>query len=564
MDKFEIKRLLSTGRTIFDLPLRVAYYARVSTGTDGQLNSLANQTKYYEDVISENKNWTFAGGYVDEGISGCAVKKRGDFLRMIDDASKGRFDYILTKEISRFSRNTLDSIAYTRQLLGYGVGVYFQNDNIDTMQPDSELRLTIMASIAQDEVRKISERIRFGFGRAQENGVILGQDNMFGYRKSKGKLTVDEGEAETVRRIFTEYASGRIGLRRLSNLLSGEGIKSQSGGSFSYATLAGIIRNPKYKGYYAGRKYKSADYRDPKPVKRPEDEWILRRDESIPAIVTDELWDRANELLDRRGEKFKEKGDAFQNRYPYSGKLICGEHGTSYHRHVYKSKAGERECWNCRMYRLLGKKDGCDSPTLYTDELDEVMKRVYGEISVDRERIADELCGIYRKRLADASPESVLGGLDREAAHIAEKKDRLLELYTAGILSAKDYGTQNDALNKKLGEAEKKLEEKRKLSASARNNGENISDSALRGAIIKALDPETGAAGSYNGVLLDKITVTKESENSVRLDIALYCGVKMTAFKYPDHSISFSETGISQAQVSRLEKGALERIKKQM
>ena len=184
------------GRSIFDTDLAVAYYARVSTDKDEQINSLSNQKRYFEDCIAENPHWTFAGGYVDEGISGTSVEGREQFLKMIEDAKRGTFDLIITKEISRFARNTLDSLRYTRELLRFGVGVYFQNDNINTFDKDAELRLTIMSSIAQDEVRKLSERTRFGFKRAQKNSVLLGQNNLFGYNKTDGRLEIIEPEQQ--------------------------------------------------------------------------------------------------------------------------------------------------------------------------------------------------------------------------------------------------------------------------------------------------------------------------------------------------------------------------------
>ncbi|MEF9976874.1 MAG: recombinase family protein, partial [Oscillospiraceae bacterium] len=165
---YSIRNELQNGKSIYDLKLRVTYYARVSTDKDEQLHSIKNQIDYYEEYIRANTNWTFVNGYIDEGLSGTSVAKRESFLRMIDDAKLKKFDFIITKEISRFSRNTMDSINYTQQLLSFGVGVLFQSDNINTLMPDAELRLTIMSSIAQDEVRKISERVKFGFKRAVE------------------------------------------------------------------------------------------------------------------------------------------------------------------------------------------------------------------------------------------------------------------------------------------------------------------------------------------------------------------------------------------------------------
>ena len=153
MNILKIRSELRNGRTIFDIPLRVTFYARVSTDKDEQINSLENQVQYYTELIQSKPSWAFVPGYVDEGISGTSTKKRDSFLRMIADAKAGRFDFIITKEISRFSRSTLDSIRYTQELLEHGVGVLFQNDNINTLDSDSEFRLVVMAGVAQDEVR---------------------------------------------------------------------------------------------------------------------------------------------------------------------------------------------------------------------------------------------------------------------------------------------------------------------------------------------------------------------------------------------------------------------------
>ena len=168
MNIVKIRNEMRNGRTIFDLPLRVTFYARVSTDRDEQLNSLENQVQYYTELIQSKRSWSYVPGYIDEGISGTSTKKRDSFLRMIQDAKDGRFDFIITKEISRFSRSTLDSIQYTQELLEHDVGVLFQNDNINTLDPDSEFRLVVMAGVAQDEVRKLSERLKFGFRQRSE------------------------------------------------------------------------------------------------------------------------------------------------------------------------------------------------------------------------------------------------------------------------------------------------------------------------------------------------------------------------------------------------------------
>ena len=217
MDIFTIRQKLRTMR-LSDIPLRVTFYARVSTDSDEQLNSLDNQIGYYRDYITRNPAWTFIDGYIDEGLSGMTTRKRDNFQRMVQDAKDDKFDLILTKEITRFARNTLDSIRYTRELLSAGVGVFFQNDNITTFDEDSELRLTIMSGIAQDELRKLSSRVRFGHQQAIKNNVVLGNSRIFGYRKDSRRLVIDENEAPMVRELFELYATDHYSMKQIENM----------------------------------------------------------------------------------------------------------------------------------------------------------------------------------------------------------------------------------------------------------------------------------------------------------------------------------------------------------
>lgn len=378
MNVLRIRNEMRNGKTIFDLPLRVTFYARVSTDKDEQLNSLGNQVQYYTQFIQEKRNWTYIPGYVDEGISGTSTKKRDSFLRMIADAKAGRFDFIITKEISRFSRSTLDSIQYTQELLEHDVGVLFQNDNINTLDSDSEFRLVVMAGVAQDEVRKLSERLKFGFRQAIKNGHVLGNDKLWGYDKKDCVLTVNEEEARVVRRIFDLYANQQMGIRCISQVLYDEGFTSCKGNAFNVLTIRHILCNPKYKGWYCANKSQTVDYRSKRKVFLAEDEWVMYPDPSIPAIVSEELWARANALYKRRSQQMTahQSGAEFHNRYPYSGKIICEEHGTSFHRQVLKSSKGNQEAWQCRVYRDKGRA-ACSAPQLRTAELDQIMAQIF-------------------------------------------------------------------------------------------------------------------------------------------------------------------------------------------
>ena len=340
------------------------------------------------------------------------------------------------------------------------MGVYFQNDNINTFDKDAELRLTIMSSIAQDEVRKLSERTRFGFKRAQENSVLLGQNNLFGYNKVDGRLEIVEPEAAVVREVFERYAAGDLGLRAIANDLDSRGVRGRQGKPLTYSTLYGMIRNPKYKGCYAGRRYASRDYRDKRSYRLSADKWLVHKDDRVPAIVPEALWEQANRLLASRGKTMKAHAQASQNRYAYSGKLICARHGTTFHRHVYKSKSrGESECWNCKLYREKGKQGGCDSPTVYSHELDRILERVFEQITDDRSAAVQEYIDNLRAFAAQQDNAPALAQVEQEIEAVTCRKDKLLDLALAGALSNDEFKQRNETCNEQLAALEQQRTE---------------------------------------------------------------------------------------------------------
>ena len=205
-------------KTIYDLKIRVTFYARVSATREEQENSIENQIKYFSSLIEDNENWTYVPGYIDR-VRGESADNRANFMRMIEDGKAGVFDLVLTKEVSRFARNTIDSLTYTRELLVAGVGVFFQNDNINTLDEDSELRLSIMSSIAQDELRKLSSRVKFGHQQAIKDKVVLGNSRIFGYVKDRGRLVIEEEQAVMVRQLFALYATDQYSMKQIEQIL---------------------------------------------------------------------------------------------------------------------------------------------------------------------------------------------------------------------------------------------------------------------------------------------------------------------------------------------------------
>jgi len=541
MNVLKIRNEMRNGKTIFDLPLRVTFYARVSTDKDEQLNSLENQVQYYTELIQSSPNWTYVPGYIDEGISGTSIRKRDSFLRMIQDARAGRFDFIITKEISRFSRSTLDSIQYTQELLEHDVGVLFQNDNINTLDSDSEFRLVVMAGVAQDEVRKLSERLKFGFHQAIKNGHVLGNDKLWGYDKKDCVLTINEKEAQVVRRIFHLYANEQIGIRRISQRLYDEGFTSRNGNAFNVLTIRHILENPKYKGWYCAGKSQTVDYRSKRKIFLDESEWVMYPDPSIPAIVSEELWDRANALYKQRSAQMMSHQSAavFHNRYPYSGKIICGDHGTSFHRQVLKSAKGEQEVWQCRVYRNLGR-TACSAPQLRTAELDQIMAQIFNQLASDKPAIIDAVMRVIQSVPHKHDYRQDAGCIETDLSAIYAKKDRLLEMSMEGALSTAEFKQRNDGFNQQIQELERQLEVLKEEEEKSQLSIEQLCK--IKAVLEEELSFRTDINSALVTTILDHIVVKKGSTKAeLHLDIYLKFGGPCEAvFNRENFSFRFS------------------------
>lgn len=523
MDIYDIRQVLQGGKTIYDLPIKVTFYARVSTDKDEQIHSIKSQVDYFINHIKGCENWIFIDGYIDEGLSGTSVTKRENFLRMIEDAHRGKFDFIVTKEISRFSRNTIDSIKFTQELLQCGVGVYFQSDNLNTLMPDSELRLTIMSSLAQDEVRKTSERVKFGFQQSISKGVVLGSNRIWGYKKDNGRLVIIPEEAKMVKQIFYLYAMERLGMKRICDWLKENGYKNSAGNDFSFSSIKGILTNPKYKGYYCGNKTRKYDYKLSDVKYLNQADWVMYKDETgltVPAIVSEEIWDTANIILAKRGEKQStEDTTTYSNRYTYSSKIICAEHKLPYYRANYKYASGNREVWQCKRYVEQGKR-GCESPTVYTDELNEVMKQSLDLIVENKADIIHEMVTLYSDLMSKSKIKEDIASLKVKVNDTLRMKDKLLELSLNGRISDDEFESRNERFNQTIEEYKQGIED---LATQEMRNKEMMqSVEALRGLIANELDFNNGLDINLTDRLLEKIEVYKtDDKDALQLKVYL-------------------------------------------
>lgn len=440
--------------SIYDIELNVAYYARVSTEKVEQQASIKHQEEHFEDLIHSNNRWKFAGSYIDDGISGIHADKREEFQRMLRDAKLGKIDMIITKEISRFARNTLDSIQYTRELLSYGVCVWFQNDGINTIDDDSEFRLTIMAGVAQDEIRKLSSRVKFGHAQSIKNGVVLGH-RMYGYSNNQGKLELIPEEADMVRMVFRDYASG-MSTPRIEKKLWNMGYRSFKGGKISRDVIKNIIRNPKYKGYYCGGKVKVVDMFTKKQEFLPQSEWIMFKDDGsrVPQIIDETTWKKANAYLRERGEAIKSRRTSFKNENIFTGKLFCANDGAPYWMKQHYIRGKEDVRWVC-SYKIKNGAASCDSFGLAESELKEIIAELINKSSENIDSILEEYFEILQssiKNIPDNKNE--ISRLEKQIDLLKQKREKILEYNLDGKISDDEFISRNKEYVKQIKQIE--------------------------------------------------------------------------------------------------------------
>ena len=535
MDIHSIRQTLRT-KSIYDIPLRVTFYARVSSESDEQLNSLGNQVSYYEEFIRKSSAWEYVPGYVDEGLSAATTKKREDFHRMVEDGRAGLFDLIITKEITRFARNTLDSILYTRELLGAGVGVFFQNDNINTFDEDSELRLTIMSGIAQDELRKLSSRVKFGHAQAIKKNVVLGNSRIFGYVKDGGRLVIDEDEAPMVRALFELYATGEYSMKQIETLFWERGYRNHNGRRIAHTTMSGIISNPKYKGYYVGNKVKVVDLFTKKQKFLPPEEWVMFKDETgeiVPAIVSEALWDQANAVLKKRSEDVKGRQGICNHANLLTGKLYCTHCGTAYYRRESADRQGRKNSkWVCSG-KIKNGADSCPSFPIYEEELKPLLFQVFSETEADAEALAAEYIEMYKALDGGSGAAAQIDALRRQIALAQKKRSKLLGYNAAGQLSDRDFLSMNKDCEREISEAERQIYDLEQQQLSREGFRKQI-DTIRRVLNEARRDAPRGLISKeFIDKYIDKILVTPEEDGSLRLQIKVFTGE--TTDKYLAH-----------------------------
>ena len=438
--------------------IKVAAYCRVSTDFDDQLNSLSVQISYFTEYINNHENYELIEVYYDEGITGTSTRKRDGFNRMISDCEIGKINLILTKEVSRFARNTVDTLNYTRRLSELNIGVIFMNDGIDTRDKDGELRLTIMSSIAQEESRKISERVKWGMKRRMENGVVLGCGRIYGYKVIDGKLEIVPEEAEIVKDIFHMYLYDGKGSSAIAHELDERGIPTLKNRVWSSQHVLRILNNEKYVGDLTQWKVYKPNVLAEKTFinhgDNPNAPLITVKNHHEP-IVSREVFDAVQEERKRRGWLTRE-GMKHSNSFWLSGKMVCGKCGYSFNMsRTSKNSSVNLRCRNRVLYgkekhtALNGEIIGCDAHTVDERIVAAAMKNILGQISMLRpvleKQMFEEIQNIQlNQKDVDVTP------LKEEIAKLENKKHKAIDLMLDDLISKDDLKKQTEIYDNEI------------------------------------------------------------------------------------------------------------------
>ena len=449
---------------------RVAIYARVSTEHEAQISALGNQIQYYDEKLKQHPDWTLVERYIDEGITGTSIHKRPNFLRMLKDAESGKFDLIVTREVSRFARNTVDTLQETRKLKKMGVEVYFTEDNIWTFKDDDgELKLTIMATLAQNESKKISQRVKAGQQITFQNGVFYGNGNILGYDKVGKDMVINEEQAKTVRLIFDLYLKG-YGSKKIKYELEKLGRVTSTGlNRWSESYIIRVLRNSFYCGTIVYRKQFVPDYLEQKHKKNNgEVEQVIVEGRYTP-IISKEVFEKVQEKLKDNAKLIvssnTSRGIGNRGKESIWGKKLVCKCGSSFNRKIYhKHKDGNTWCYQCykqiqtgtiqtRLNKGLSIEGICDSKMIPEWKLNMMSQRIFDTIWKDKDVIL-EITNNYLdnaiKKINDEDDPNELDLLRKRKDNINGKLNRLLDSYLNEIISKDDFVEKRKELEKEI------------------------------------------------------------------------------------------------------------------
>ena len=516
---------------------KVAIYARVSSEHEAQLSALGNQVQYYDNILAMHPDWILYKRYIDEGITGTSIKKRKNFLRMIEDAENGCFDLIVTREVSRFARNTVDTLQETRKLKKIGVEVYFTEDNIWTFKDDDgELKLTIMATLAQNESKKTSQRVKAGQMISFENGVIYGTGNILGYDKIGKEMIVNKEQAATVKYIFELFLKG-YGTSKIKFELEKNGMLTATGlKRWSASTITRILQNPFYCGTIVYRKSYIPDFLEQKPKKNYGEVEKVIVEGKHEKIISKEDFNKVQEMIKQHSKHItstkKHAIGAASN--VWSKKLVC-ECGSSFNRKLYHRTNGiATYCYQCynqknngslkkRLDHNLDISNSCSIPLIQEWKLSIIVNSVFSLFCDDKERIINIANKLLEENIDDkaSSDNEEINDLNNKLFNAQKKLDKLLDLYLNDMISKDLYIAKKEEMENNVKSIKMKISE---LLSDEINNENDLTNKVeeLKRLINKGLnDDNMCISDSIIDGLIEKVTVLKE-----KFIVKINCDIK--------------------------------------
>jgi DNA invertase Pin-like site-specific DNA recombinase len=422
--------------------LRVAAYCRVSTDCDAQLESLDAQKQHYESYIVARSDWQFAGLYYDEGITGTKKEKRPELMRLIQDCEAKKIDFIITKSISRFSRNTTDCLELVRKLLELGIPIYFEKENINTGSMESELFLTILSSMAEGESFSISENIKWSIKRRFQSGTFKLSYAPYGYRWDGRTLRILPEQAKVVKRIFADVLSGK-GTETIAKELNKESVPSKKGGHWTSTTIRNILSNEKYTGDVIFQKYYTDDSFNSHVNYGQVDRYYMPNHHE--AIISKDDFEAASTIVAQRAlEKGITKGSTqYQKRYAFSGKIICGECGNKFRRRLHTSTYKKDIAWCCNTH--LSDKSQCSMLFIKDEDIKIAFTTLLNKLIYSHKLVLKPYVVSLQNNSSDDNVHRIQH-LENLLAQNTEQRETLSKLMAQGYIDQIVFNRENNEL----------------------------------------------------------------------------------------------------------------------
>lgn len=511
--------------------LRVAAYCRVSTDEEEQLTSYEAQQTYYTDKIMTNPEWTMAGLFADQGITGTSARKRPEFLRMIRQCRQKKIDIVLTKSISRFARNTVDCLHYIRALRELGIAIIFEKEGINTLESDSEMLITILGAFAQAESESISGNVTWGVRQAMRDGKVTYQySRLYAYRKGEdGKPEIIPEQAEVVRQIYDWYLAG-ASFRQIKDKLESQNILNVEGNSeWTITVIRGILTNEKYCGDALLQKTFIKDCISKKVIRNTGQlpQYLIQN--CHEAIVDRQIYDMVQaEMARRNAGKSPSKKNAptgrtsYASKYALSERLICGECGTLYRRCVWVKRGKRRVVWRCVSRLDYGTKYCHNSPTLEEEPLQRAILAAINEVMGNRDELVNQITGTMETELAPIPGQTVsLADIQRRLGELEGRFNTLLE-QAAEQMDGQEYMAQFQTITNEIAalkDQRSQIEEQRKTNAAAvRRMDATVS-------LLKSMSPEMT---EWNEALIRQTVDTVKVLSADMITVYLRGGIEIT------------------------------------